>query len=317
MDKKLKKIYYSEGGYWRGLSAVGKLAKAAGVSKIDAEAWLKTQPTYQIYLPAPKYIPRPNASHSLFLKPNEIHQADILYLPHDKYKRKTYKYALCIVDVASRYKAAYQMTSKSSAETAAAIQYIYETTPLTYPALIMVDEGKEFYGDTGRLMKKYGVQIQRGDPTQHRSQGIVERFNRTLAEKLFSYQYHKDINDGGKNTEWVARLQGVVDGINGEVTRIIGKKPVDAVEMSEVYQGFSLPRKHEEEVLDVGTKVRYLYEDGELEGGGKRATDPIWSMKVYKVIRRSITLSQPTLYYLDGGPERYFVREELQVIDSG
>ena len=31
-------------------------------------------------------------------------------------------------------------------------------------------------------MEKHDVMIQRGDPSQHRSQGIVERFNRTLAD---------------------------------------------------------------------------------------------------------------------------------------
>ena len=47
----------------------------------------------------PKYIPRPNASMSLFGKPNDIHLADILYLPHDKFKKKVYEYALNIVDI--------------------------------------------------------------------------------------------------------------------------------------------------------------------------------------------------------------------------
>ena len=37
--------------------------------------------------------------------------------------------------------------------------------------------------------------IQRGDPGQHHSQGIVERFNRTLADRLFTYQYHKELED--------------------------------------------------------------------------------------------------------------------------
>ena len=37
-------------------------------------------------------------------KPNEIHQADLLFLPHDTVRRKTFKYALVVVDVASRYK---------------------------------------------------------------------------------------------------------------------------------------------------------------------------------------------------------------------
>ena len=92
-----------------------------------AEKWLLQQPLYQIYLPAPKYIPKPNASMSLFAKPNDIHQprvhqADILYLPHDRYKKKVYKYILNIVDVASRYKGSYQLTTKNSEEVAQAFQ---------------------------------------------------------------------------------------------------------------------------------------------------------------------------------------------------
>ena len=45
-----------------GRSAIQKLAKASGSTKQEAEKWLLKQPLYQIYLPAPKYIPRPNAS---------------------------------------------------------------------------------------------------------------------------------------------------------------------------------------------------------------------------------------------------------------
>ena len=56
-------------------------------------------------------------------------------------------------------------------------------------------DGKEFYGDTTNLMEKHDVMIQREDPSQHRSQGIVERFNRTLADRLFSFQYHKELED--------------------------------------------------------------------------------------------------------------------------
>ena len=55
---------------------------------------------------------------SLHANPNGIHQADILHLPHEKYKRKIYKYALNIVDVASRYKGSYQLTTKNSKEVA-------------------------------------------------------------------------------------------------------------------------------------------------------------------------------------------------------
>ena len=46
---------------------------------------------------------------SLHAESNDIHQADILYLPHDKYKKEICKYASNIVDVASRYKGSYQL----------------------------------------------------------------------------------------------------------------------------------------------------------------------------------------------------------------
>ena len=94
----------------------------------------------------------------------------------------------------------------------------------------IIDDGKEFYGDTRKLMEKHDVIIQCGDPSQHRSQGIVERFNIKLANRLFSYQYHKELEDPSKsNREWVSRLQNVVSALNNEKTRLMGMKPIDAI----------------------------------------------------------------------------------------
>ena len=84
-----------------------------------------------------------------------------------------------------------------------------------------------------KLMERHDVMIQRGDPSQHCSQGIVERFNRTLADKLFTYQYHKELEDPSKsNRQWVSRLQNVVSSLNNENTRLIGMKPVDAIKQT-------------------------------------------------------------------------------------
>ena len=186
------------------------------------------------------------------------------------------------MDVASRYKGSCQLTTKNAKEVAQAFQLIYENTPLNYPKTLIVDDGKEFYGDTTKLIKKHDVIIQCGDPSQRQSQGIVERFNRTPADRLFTYQYHKELEDPLKsNREWVSRLQIVVSSLNNEKTRLIGMKPVDAKKQTLVEQGFSQPvREYEEILLDVGTKVRYPYEPGELEGyqykgeRKKRSTDP-------------------------------------------
>ena len=102
----------------------------------------------------------------------------------------------------------------------------------------------------------------------------------------------------------------MVSALNDEKTRLIGMKPVDAIKQTLVKQGFSQPVKnYEEKLLDVGTKVRYLYQSGELEGyqyrgeRRKRSTDPIWSVDVFKIKNRYVQKHQPTLYYLDGGPK--------------
>ena len=80
LSKAMSRIYYSTKGYWKGFSAVSKLASAAKFSEEEAKKWLEKQALWLIYLPTPKYIPRPHWEVS---KPNMIHQADLLLLPHD------------------------------------------------------------------------------------------------------------------------------------------------------------------------------------------------------------------------------------------
>ena len=88
------------------------------------------------------------------------------------------------MDVAIRYKGSYQLTTKNSKEVAQAFQWIYGNALLTCPKTLIIDDGKKLYGETTKLMEKHDVMIQQGDPSQHKSQGIMERFNRTSADKL-------------------------------------------------------------------------------------------------------------------------------------
>ena len=81
----------------------------------------------------------------------------------------------------------------------------------------------------------------------------MERFKRTPADRLFSYQYHKELEDQSKsNREWVSRMQNVVSALNDERTRLIGMKPVDAMKQTLVKQGFSQSvKEYEEKLLDI------------------------------------------------------------------
>ena len=319
MDAKLAKIYYSPQGYWKGVFAIKKLAEAAKVPENVSKQWLYKQALWQIYLPAPQHVPRPKFDVAT---PNSVHQADLLFLPHDKLPRgkKNYKYALTVVDIASRYKEAEPLTSKNSDEVARAFQSIYRRSPLTWPNMLQVDPGREFMGAVTKEMEKHKTYIRRGRTEIHRDQGIVERFNRTLAERLFGHQYAVEmlLPEGKRSTEWVKRLPDVVAALNNEVTSLIGKKPAVAIKEKEVYSKpstkYNRPVGAAEKKLPPLINVRYLYQPGELEGGTKRATDPIWSLKVYQVVENKTKPNEPVVYYLSDGPKRGFVREELLVV---
>ena len=309
-NKKLSRIYYSPKGFWKGLPAVKKLSQEAGVSEDKAKLWLMKQAIWQIYLPAPRTIPRPTFDVDL---PNAVHQADLLFLPRDK---------LTVVDVASRFKAAEPLTSKDSSEVSKAFRKIYKG-PLKWPKILQVDPGREFMGAVTEEMKKHDVRIRRGNVNVHRDQGIVERFNKTLSERLFTFQYSQEMNlkSGERSTEWVKRLPEVVSALNREKTRLTEKRPVDAIKEGIVDAKsstfYSRPVGKKEKRLDSSVNVRYLFAPGELEGGGKRATHPNWSQKVFNISSSIANENEPVLYYLKDGPKRGFVREELMIVPKG
>ena len=152
----------------------------------------------------------------------------------------------------------------------------------------------------------------------------MECWNRTLAERLFGHQYAQEMHlpSGQRSTEWVAWLPSFVAAWNGEVTRLTGKKPSDAIKAKTLCHGTQKPSAVvpgrlvglEEQKVPSGVGIRYLYQPGELEGGRRRATDPVWSLEVHRLGPSVTKPNKPALYYLQDGSPRGFVREELLVV---
>ena len=181
-----------------------------------------------------------------------------------------YKYALTVVDVASRYKAAEPLTSKESDEVSRGFAKIYRKGPLKWPQMLQVDPGREFMGGVSKMAKEHNVTIRRGRPNIHRDQAIVERFNRTLAERLFGHQYAVEMHANpdsatlsSRSTAWVKRLPEVVSALNNEVTRLLDKKPADAIREKAVSSKPATPYMRtvgvNERKLPPQAHVRYVY----------------------------------------------------------
>src|SRR5438128_5458754 len=300
--------------------------------------WLHNQNEWQKYAPSPKDTPR--VSYGKISKPNCVHQCDLLFLTHDKYKGKTWKAVLQIIDVSSRFKASVPLTSKNSSEVAKAFKKIYDNpnNSLTYPTLLQCDGGKEFMGETARLMETHNATIRVIGAYSHRGLALVERFNKTLAEMLYKIQYA--VESISKNPklirEWVKYLPEVIDYLNNYLTRLIrapgsskwGLAPAKAIKLERVESRPSTKykrpvEKDEKNKLKKGHSVRYLLANADCEGGmenQKRATDPVWSPSLHKFRKIVITKNEPVLYYLgddddEYAPKRGFVREELLYVN--
>ena len=246
-----------------------------------------------------------------------MHQADLLYLPHDKVYQNTYKYTLNVIDVASRYKASRPLKTKKASEVAEMLQDIYKKGPLRYPKEFHVDNGTEFKADVLKLMKTHDVKVVSATTKYHHNfTAFVERFNKTLAERLFKAQDAQELQNPTKYSRiWVKYLQKAVTRLNSEKTRMLGMTPAKAVKLDSVE--LKVKPYPEEKVLPEDGLYRYLYQPGELEGGDRRrATDKIWSRNTFRLDRIIENLGQRVLYYLTDGP-RAFVREELMQIPEG
>ena len=177
-------------------------------------------------------------------------------------------------------------------------------------------------GNVIKEMENHKTYIRRGRAEIHRDQAIVERFNCTLAESLFGHQYAVEtlLPSGQRSFAWVKRLPDVVAALSNKVTNLIGKKPAAAIKEKGVVvkpsTPYSRPVGLNEKKLPSNVNVHYLYQPGELEGRTKRATDPIWSLKVYTLERVVTKPDEPVIYYLADRPKRGFVREELLVVPT-
>ena len=169
------------------------------------------------------------------------------------------------------------------------------------------------------MLREHGTKFQKAK--SKRTVGIVERYNKTLAERLFRIQDAHDLlalHLSGKSRTWVKNLPIIVEDINFSVTSLIGMAPAKAIKRKRVSARPSWPARrpisYNESILPSYIEVRYLLEPSDLEGGRRRATDCNWSPEVFTIDSYLIKKNQPVLYKLYNGPERSFVKEELQII---
>ena len=255
------------------------------MSKKDIKSWLPKQALWQVHILPPKEINHP---HCNVTEPNEQHQFDILYIPHNIFEGNTYKYILTGIDVASRYKVTRPLKTEKSNEVAFVLEAIYKKGCIfKYPKVFQCDNGSEFKLSTRnflkKLLEKHNVDIRTATAKyKHTDTTFAEAINRELAKLLFKPMDAQELQDPEKVSRiWVKISNKIVDKMNNAKSSMIGMKPKDAVKLDTV----PLDKKYPEEtVLLEDGLYRYLCQPGEQRGDQKRqATDLIWSKNRYRL----------------------------------
>ncbi|GBC36908.2 hypothetical protein RIR_jg29144.t1 [Rhizophagus irregularis DAOM 181602=DAOM 197198] len=334
-------LFYNIPGFYTNAKNLYNACQKEGYSfrLRDIAKWLVYQYIHQIYRqPLPC---KAEASFSKIKIPNKVQQCDILLHTYDDQDgRRIFVCTFLIIDVATRFKDARSITSRNSLEIWNAVKEIFEDPSnfLTWLTLLMTDGDASFWGAFFRGMQQYNVPIRVVDLYSFESLALIKAFKKRIAELIYKVQYAIEgrLTDGERSRLWKKILKKYIDYLNNSKTRLIGMSPARAMTLEKVESKPSRKAKcaigkDEEIKLQKGTAVRYLLKPGELEGDHRRrATDPYWSLRVYKIKRVVIGKNppQPILYYLENGPiestahlmgrnpKRLFKFEELQVIEE-
>ena len=185
-----------------------------------------------------------------------------------------------------------------------------------YPKTFQCNNGSEFKNEVTKLLEKHNAEIRRATTKyKHTNTAFVEAFNKELAKLFFKPMDAQELQAPEKVlTIWVKNLNKTVNKMNNTVSSMIGMKPKDAIKLDTVPLDKTYPK---ETVLPEDGLYRYLYQPGEQHGDQKRrATDLIWSKNTYRLDRIVQDPGNRVLYYLQDGPDRAFVREELMHVSE-
>lgn len=165
---------------------------------------------------------------------DEQWQADLVDM--QKYKKANDKtnYILTVIDCFSKYAWCVPLKDKTGAEIINAFIHIFKER---IPKKLQTDKGKEFVMRNVQTFLKNNNIHWFTSESELKAQ-IVERFNRTLKEKLWKYFTHNSTN------KWVDILPLFVSNYNNSYHRSIQMKPIDAskkVNQEKVYNALFPP----------------------------------------------------------------------------
>ena len=200
-----------------------------------------------------------------------------------KHNRGT-RYLLTVLDVFSKYAWVEPLKDKTGRSPAQAWERVLKRAHPRRPRQLQTDQGKEFYNRLfQQVLKKHHIHhfSTYGDTKA----SVIERFNRTLKERLYRYL------TAANTLKFVDVLPQVVQGYNASWNRSIQKAPQDVTPHNElqVWNQLYPERPSQLPKLKAGHRVRLSKQARPFQKGYL----PGWTEEVF-VVRRVLPGSVPT-----------------------
>lgn len=272
--------------------------------------WMEEQETYNLHKPVRKSFQR---NRIIVYGIDDTWQADLIDLQNIAKENNNNRYLLSVIDVFSKYAWVLPLKNKTQESIITAFKFIFKTRK---PKRLHTDAGSEFIGQNAqKFLKENDVKFYILNSEMKAS--IVERFNRTIKEKMWRYFTKKG------NFVYYNILDDLVNAYNNSYHRAIKMRPndVDNKNQNNVFlnlYGINLEEKNQEILKEskikfkVGDQVRiakYKYKFA-------KGYTPNWTTEIFKI--KKVLLRDITVYKIEDYDkteiEGVFYDSELQKV---
>ena len=187
-----------------------------------------------------------------------------------------HRYILTVIDIFSKFAWGVPVKNKDSKSVRDAFNTVLASSDPRKPERLQTDKGKEFFNrEFTELMRKNEIQHFASESDQKAA--VVERFNRTLKTRIWTYLSAK------RTKKWADVLPAILNSYNGSYHRSIGMAPnkVTADDQDRIWTRLygdgdtHLKRKHIEDGATVRiSRVKGVFDKGYL---------PNWSREQFTV----------------------------------
>lgn len=299
----------------------------SNISRRQVMEWLRNQELNQITTTPKKTV---KIISTIPRYPLSKLQIDLIDL--SKTESKGYKYIMTTIDTFSKYVWLKKLKNKTVETTARELKNVLNEISdmmkklnkvdngnrILQPKTVQTDNGTEFKTKFNKVLVNKDIKHIYGEPYHSTSQGIVERMNRTIRNKILKL---KLLNSD--NNVWADKMNEIEFSINATYSDSIRTTPLKAIaiEKSELLKSIQgniekQVRKNNsnfnDKVLKKGQQVRLRTK---LNKNDKITDYPTFSNEIYTIsqVNKPKDDFRPTTYYLKGIKGRYTYNDLMPI----